>query len=49
MNFATRLAAMTLAAMMLAVLTCWTVPVSAQQAAPPPDLPPQQRQPSPNT
>jgi hypothetical protein len=50
MTFATRLAAMTLAAMM-----CWAVPVSAQQAAPPPDapppqqpLPPPQRQPGPN-
>src|SRR3569832_1616352 len=30
-------------------LTCWAAPVSAQQAAPPPDLPPPQRQPGPNT
>ena len=45
MTFATRLAV--LAAMTLA-LTCTAVPVSAQQAAPPPDLPPPQRQPDPN-
>src|ERR1700738_5146140 len=50
MNFASRLAAVTLAALM-----CWTVPLSAQQApppaqqAPPPELPPPQRQPGPNT
>jgi hypothetical protein len=51
MTFATRLAAMTLAA-----LICWSAPVSAQQAPPPdvpppqrqPDLPPPQRQPDPN-
>ena len=43
MAFATRLAAATLTALM-----CWAVPVSAQQAAPPPDLPPPQRQPGPN-
>ena len=50
MIFASRLAAV-----MLAALMCWSVPASAQQAppmqqAPPPaQLPPQQRQPSPNT
>jgi hypothetical protein len=50
MLFASRLAAVTLAAMM-----CWTVPASAQQAAPPPELPPAQqlppaqRQSGPNT
>jgi len=43
MTFASRLAAVTLAALM-----CWTLPVSAQQA-PPPELPPSQRQPGPNT
>ena len=45
MIFASRLAAATLAALM-----CWTVPASAQQAAPPPEqLPPAQRQPGPAT
>jgi hypothetical protein len=43
MIFASRLAAAT-----LAVLMCWTVPASAQQA-PPPQLPPPQHQPGPNT
>ncbi|WP_298256499.1 DUF1134 domain-containing protein [Bradyrhizobium sp.] len=49
MTFALRFVAMTLTALM-----CWAVPVSAQQAAPPPDapppqqLPPPQRQPGPN-
>ena len=48
MTFASRLAAVTLAALM-----CWSVPASAQQAppveqAPPAQLPPPQRQPSPN-
>src|ERR1700722_7118710 len=38
MTFATRFAAVTLAAMTLTALTCLAVPVSAQQAAPP--LPP---------
>jgi hypothetical protein len=41
MTFASRLAAVTFAALM-----CWTVPASAQQAPP---LPPPQRQPSPYT
>ena len=43
MTFASRLVAVALTALM-----CWAVPVSAQQAAPPPDLPPPQRQPGPN-
>src|SRR6202011_1698124 len=44
MTFASRLAAVTLAALM-----CWTVPASSQQAPPPQQLPPPQRQPGPNT
>src|SRR6185437_2138549 len=59
MTFATRvarLAAMPLAAMTLAALMGWSLPVSAQQplpppgsqAAPAPDLPPPQRQAGPN-
>src|ERR1700686_5473228 len=59
MNFASRLAAVTLAALM-----CWTVPVSAQQepppsqsppppaaqqAPPPPQVPPSQRAPGPDS
>jgi hypothetical protein len=49
MIFASRLAAVTLAALM-----CWSAPASSQQAppieqAPPAQLPPPQRQPSPNT
>jgi hypothetical protein len=42
MTFASRLASVTLAALM-----CWTVPASSQQQPPP--LPPPQRQPGPNT
>src|SRR5947199_8376475 len=42
MNFASRLAAVTFAALM-----GWTAPVSAQQA-PPPELPPPQRAPGPD-
>src|SRR5256714_1739253 len=42
MNFASRLAAATVAALM-----CWTAPVSAQQA-PPPETPPPQRAPGPD-
>src|SRR5260370_23380227 len=42
MTFASRLAAAT-----LAVLMCWTVPISAQQEQPA-QLPPPQRQPTPN-
>jgi len=49
MIFASRLAAVALAALM-----CWTVPASAQQAPQPPEqmppqAPPPQRQPAPNT
>src|SRR5439155_4781122 len=48
MIFASRLAAVALAALM-----CWTVPASAQQAPPPQQMPPQAppppRQPAPNT
>ena len=44
MTFASRLAAAALIA-----LAGWTVPASAQTAAPPPDLPPPQRTPTPNT
>ena len=43
MNGVSRLAAVTLAALM-----CWVVPACAQ-SAPPPDLPPPQRTPGPNT
>src|SRR5436305_13875312 len=43
MNFASRLAAVSLAALM-----CWAVPVSAQQA-PPPQYPPPQREQTPYT
>src|SRR3569833_2578326 len=43
MTFASRLAALALAAMV-----GWTVPAAAQ-TAPPPDLPPPKRTPSPNT
>ena len=43
MTFASRLAALALAAMV-----GWIVPASAQQA-PPPNLPPPQRSPTPNT
>src|SRR6201999_2163580 len=46
MNFASRLAAVTVAALM-----CWSAPASAQQAPPPPpaqNLPPPQRAPGPN-
>ena len=42
MNFASRLAAATFAA-----LLCWSLPALAQ-SAPPPDLPPPQRTPGPN-
>ena len=42
MSFASRLAAMALAALM-----CWSLPASAQ-TAPAPDLPPPQRTPGPN-
>jgi hypothetical protein len=52
MTFATRLAAMPLAATMLAALICWSVPASAQQPpaypqqqAPPPAYPQQQAPP----
>jgi hypothetical protein len=44
MIFASRLSAVALAALM-----CWAVPAGAQQQAAPPDLPPPQRQPGPNT
>ena len=44
MTFASRLAAVALAA-----LVGWIVPASAQQPPPPPDLPPPQRNPGPNT
>ena len=44
MTFASRLAAVTFAALM-----GWAVPASAQQAAPPPELPPPVRQPGPTT
>ena len=44
MTFASRLAAVALLA-----LAGWIVPASAQTAAPPPDLPPPQRTPTPNT
>src|SRR6185312_16995645 len=59
MIFANRLAATPLAATTLAALMCWSMPVFAQQpapppvagqpqGAPPPDLPPPQRQPGPS-
>ncbi len=44
MTFASRLAAVALVA-----LAGWIVPASAQTAAPPPDLPPPQRTPTPST
>ena len=42
MNFASRLAAVTVAA-----LLCWSLPAAAQQAPPPQNLPPPQRTPGP--
>jgi hypothetical protein len=45
MTFATRFAAMTLAATTFAALICWSVPASAQQQVPPPAYPQQQAPP----